>query len=110
MNTNNIEVKISIPFRLNRPDNNGNIYTENAIKNALKEFKSVPLVVEKGKSFECYGVINTLNGYDQTDKEITAHFSGIIFNGGISGYAEWDKDTKTVSEFHINEIGICKGC
>ena len=109
MNTNNIEIKISIPFPLNKPDNNGNIYTETAIKNALKEFKSVPLVVEKGKSFECYGVINTLNGYEQTDKEITAHFSGIIFNGGTSEYAKWDKDTKTVSEFHINEIGICKG-
>ena len=26
MNTNNIEVKISIPFPLNKPDNNGNIY------------------------------------------------------------------------------------
>ena len=39
MNTNNIEVKISIPFPLNEPDNNVNIYIEDAIKNALKEFK-----------------------------------------------------------------------
>ena len=109
MNTNNIEVKISIPFRLNKPDNNGNIYTEDAIKNALKEFKSVPLVVEKGNSFECCGVINTLNRYTQTDKEIIAHFNGYIFNGGTNeDVEEWDRNTKIVSEFHINAIGIGK--
>ena len=109
MNTNNIEVKISIPFRLNKPDNNGNIYTENAIKNALKEFKSVPLIVEKGKSFECYGIINTLDGYDQTDKEIIAHFNGYIFNGGTNEDVEkWDRDPKIIDEFHINAIGISK--
>lgn len=109
MNTNNIEVKISIPFRLNRPDNNGNIYTENAIKNALKEFKSVPLILENEESFKCCGVINTLNGYDQTDKEIIAHFNGYIFNGGTNEDVEkWDRDTKTIKEFHINAIGIGK--
>ena len=88
MNTNNIEIKISIPFPLNKPDNNGNIYTEDAIKNALKEFKSVPLIIENEKSFKCDGVINTLNDYEQTDKEIIAHFSGYIFNGGTAEDAE----------------------
>ena len=108
MNTNNIEVKISIPFPLNKPDNNGNIYTEDAIKNALKEFKLAPLVLENKESFECCGVINTLNGYDQTDKEIIAHFNGYIFNGGTAENIVCDKNTKTVIEFQINQIGICK--
>ena len=108
MNTNNIEVKISIPFRLNKPDNNGNIYTENAIKNALKEFKSVPLILESEGTFKCCGVINTLNGYDQTDKEIIAHFNGYIFNGGTAENIVCDKNKKIVNEFQINQIGICK--
>ena len=108
MNINNIEIKISIPFPLNKPDNNGNIYKENAIKNALKEFKSAPLTVESEESFKRCGVIDTLDDYEQTDNEIIAHFNGYIFNGGTTEDVEWNKSTKTVSEFHINEIGICK--
>jgi hypothetical protein len=59
MRTNNIEIHFKLPININKPDDNGVIYTEEAIKNACEKASNKPIIAYNEKC-------NRINIYNLT--------------------------------------------
>ena len=53
MRAENIEVTFKIPIPVDKPDLNGVIYSKDAIKNAYKNVKNVPIEIPNDAFFRC---------------------------------------------------------
>ena len=99
-----IKVQFSIPVPIDKPDGNGIIYTKEAIKNAVKNFKgNIPLIVFINKEIGAK-VIGNINTFDFLENINTIIADGNIFFGGTNDKCEWED--KIVNDTKINAIGI----
>ena len=106
MRTENIEVTFKIPIPVDEPDLNGVIYSKEAIRNAYKNIKDIPIEIPNNDGqFFPIGVAQDIKLIeDENGVYITG--VGLIWHGGTDESAEI-KDGK-VTSFKVNCIGIAK--
>lgn len=106
MRTENIEVTFKIPIPVDKPDLNGVIYSKEAIRNAYKSVKDVPIEIpcNDGEFFPI-GVAQEVELIeDKNDMYITG--VGLVWHGGTEESVEMI-DGK-VTSFHVSGIEIAK--
>lgn len=106
MRTENIEVTFKIPIPVDKPDLNGVIYSKEAIRNAYKNVKNIPIEMPNndGELFPI-GVAQEVELIeDKNGMYITG--VGLVWHGGTDESVEI-KDGK-VTSFKVNGIGIAK--
>lgn len=106
MRTENIKVTFKIPIPVDKPDLNGVIYSKEAIRNAYKNVKGIPIEMPNNDGrFFPIGVAQEVELIeDENSMYITG--VGIIWHGGTKESVEI-VDGK-VTSFHVNCIGIAK--
>ena len=106
MRTENIEVTFKIPIPVDKPDLNGVIYSKEAIRNAYKNVKDVPIEMQNNDGeFFPIGVAQEVELIeDENGMYITG--VGLVWHGGTNESVEI-KDGK-VTSFKLNGIGIAK--
>ena len=114
MRTENIKVKITIPIPYDKPDKNGNIYTEEAVEKAVSNLhKNLPIIYRDNESVIDGVVIGATTGnshlvsWDFENQICNLTIDGTIFNGGAEVEVNETKDGK-VTDFKIVSIGISK--
>lgn len=97
-----IEITMKVPFPIEKPDRNGIIYTEDAIKNAVNNFtSSAPLRIWKDDICTVIGHVDNIELSDAF--EITAH--GVCYFGGTNEMAN-EIENNIVSSFELLSFGI----
>lgn len=106
MGTENIKVTFKIPIPVDKPDLNGVIYSKEAIRNAYKNVKDIPIEMPNndGRLFP----IGVAQEVELIEDENGMHITGVglVWHGGTEESVEI-KDGKVVS-FKVNGIGIAK--
>ena len=106
MRTENIKVTFKIPIPVDKPDLNGVIYSKEAIRNAYKNVKDIPIEMPNndGQLFPI-GVAQEVELIeDENGMYITG--VGLCWHGGTEESVEM-VDGK-VTSFHVSGIGISK--
>ena len=95
MRTENIEVKITIPIPFNKPDKNGNIYTEEAVENAVNNLhKNIPIIFRDESEDKVIGATtgdSHIATWDFENQVCKVTVDGTVFYGG----------TESVSYTHL---------
>ncbi len=106
MRTENIKVTFKIPIPVDKPDLNGVIYSKEAIRNAYKNVKDVPIEMPNNDGeFFPIGVAQEVELIeDKNSMYITG--VGLVWHGGTEESVEIE-DGK-VTSFKVNGIGIAK--
>lgn len=106
MRLENIEVTFRIPMPVDKPDLNGVIYSKDAISNAYKNVKDVPIeILCSDGQFLPIGVAQEVELIeDKNGMYITG--VGLVWHGGTEESVEM-VDGK-VTSFHVSGIGISK--
>ena len=110
MRTDNIKVTITIPIPYDQPDNNGNIYTEEAVEKAVSNLhKHIPIIFKD--EFE-EKVIGTTTGeshtatWDFENQICNLTINGEIFFGGTNSKCIVDREKGKIVNFEIVGIGF----
>lgn len=108
MRTKNIEITMKLPFQVKKPDQNGVVYSQEAILDAIKKSKlgtgSIPLEVENAMGIATIGKIDKLTYEIGNDESyLVAH--GMIFHGGTSEDAT-SNDGSQIDIMKILSLGI----
>lgn len=106
MRSENIEVTFKIPILVDKPDLNGVIYSEEAIRNAYKNVKDIPIEIPCNDGWVLpIGVAQEVELIeDENGMYITG--VGLVWHGGTEESVEIE-DGK-VTSFKVNGIGIAK--
>lgn len=106
MRAKNIKVTFKIPIPVNEPDLNGVIYSKEAIRNAYKNVKDIP--IEMPNNDGQFFPIGVAQEVELIEDENGMHITGVgfIWHGGTEESVEI-KDGK-VTGFKVNGIGIAK--
>ena len=106
MRTENIKVTFKIPIPVDKPDLNGVIYSKEAIRNAYKNVKDVPIEMPNNDGeFFPIGVVQEVELIeDENDMYVTG--VGLVWHGGTEESVEIE-DGK-VTSFHVRGVGISK--
>lgn len=106
MRTENIEVTFKIPIPVDKPDLNGVIYSKEAIRNAYKNVKDVPIEIPCSDGrFLPIGTTQEVELIeDENDMYITG--VGLVWYGGTEENVEIEEGK--VTSFKVNGIGIAK--
>lgn len=104
MRTENIEVTFKIP--VDKPDLNGVIYSKEAIRNAYKNVKNIPIEMPNNDGeFFPIGVAQEVELIeDENGMYITG--VGIVWHGGTEESVEMVDDK--VASFHVSGVEISK--
>ena len=109
MRCSNIGVKFTVPMPVDRPDGNGNIYTKEAIENAIDTYKGLPIIDKTGETDVAVGVV-----FDATYEESTniTEVYGLLWHGGtdcnvIQSHKDEDGEL-VIDEFKVSAFGITK--
>lgn len=104
MRTENIKVTFKIPIPVDTPDLNGVIYSKEAIKNAYKNVKDVPIEMPNNDGeFFPIGVAQEVELIeDKNGMYITG--VGLVWHGGTEESVEIEGGK--VTSFKVNGIGI----
>lgn len=110
MRTENIEVEFKIPIKLNEPDLNGNIYTEDAVLKSLSSYKNTPLIVKNSSDVQdVFGVISKAT-FDENESCVICN--GYILFGGtdclVSKSHRGENGLLVIDEFTVTSVGISK--
>lgn len=108
MRTKNIEITMKLPFQVKKPDQNGVVYSQEAILDAIKKSRtgtgSIPLEVENAMGMAAIGKIDKLTYEIGNDESyLVAH--GMIFHGGTSEDAT-SNDGSQIDIMKILSLGI----
>lgn len=106
MRTENIKVTFKIPIPIDKPDLNGVIYSKEAIRNAYKNVKNIPIEIPNndGELFPI-GVAQEVELIeDKNGMYITG--VGLVWHGGTEESVEMVNNK--VTNFHVSGIGISK--
>lgn len=106
MRTENIEVTFKIPIPVDKPDLNGVIYSKEAIRNAYKNVKDIPIEIPcNDGQFLPIGVAQEV---ELIEDENCMYITGVgfVWHGGTKESVEIE-DGK-VTSFKVNGIGIAK--
>lgn len=106
MRTENIKVTFKIPIPVDKPDLNSVVYSKDAIRNAYKNVKDIPIeMLNNDGEFFPIGVAQEVELIeDENGMYITG--VGLVWHGGTEESVEI-KDGK-VTSFKVNGIGIAK--
>ena len=110
MRTNNIKVTMTIPIPYDQPDNNGDIYTKEAVEKAVNNLHKYIPIIFRGESEE--KVIGTITGdshiatWDFENQVCNLTVNGEVFFGGTECIA--DIDNGKIVNFEIVGIGLSK--
>lgn len=110
----NIKVKITIPIPFDKPDENGYVFTKEAIRNAVNNLhKNLPIIYrENGKEIDGVFVGTTTGSshivtWDLKNQVCKITVDGIVFFGGTECIINEIKDKK-VTDFKITGISLSK--
>ena len=110
MRTNNTKVTMTIPIPYDQPDENGNIYTKEAVENAVNNLhKHIPIIF-RGESEE--KVIGTtiddshIATWDFENQVCNLTVNGEVFFGGAEGIVT--ANNGKIVDFEILGIGLSK--
>lgn len=106
MRTENIEVTFKIPIPVDKPDLNGVIYSKEAIRNAYKNVKDIPIEIPYNDGrFLPIGVAQEV---ELIEDENGMYLIGVgfVWHGGTEESVEMVNDK--VTSFHVCGIGIAK--
>ena len=110
MRTNNIKVTMTIPIPYDQPDNNGDIYTKEAVEKAVNNLHKYLPIIFRGESEE--KVIGTTTDdshiatWDFENQVCNLTVNGEVFFGGTECIA--DIDNGKIVDFEIVGIGLSK--
>ena len=106
MRTENIEVTFKIPIPVDKPDLNGVIYSKEAIGNAYKNVKDVPIEIpcSDGRFLPIGATQEVELIEDENGMYITG--VGLVWYGGTEENVEIEEGK--VTSFKVNGIGIAK--
>ena len=98
MRCEDIKVTFTIPMPIDKPDKNGVIYTENAIKQSIDNYKNKLAITDENKN--CIGFTTDAEYYDGC-----MCVDGIIKYGGTCEKVELDGDSKVI-HMEIESFGL----
>jgi len=107
MRCKNIEVTMKIPLSVDEPDDNGVIYTREAIENAFENAKGKPIITYENDQRVCIEVVTSDAKIIETSEVVFAEVSGRIRFGGTEESVEKDEDGKVVN-MEFTSIGFSK--
>lgn len=109
MRTKNIQVSVKIPFPFNQPDENGVVYTREAIEKAIPTFSNAPIVSHlNGEEPHIIGIVDYNDPVAEWDEEngvCNLTVNGLLFCGGTECSVMLD-DNKVVTHMSIQSVGI----
>ena len=112
MRTDNIKVTITIPIPYDQPDKNGNIYTKEAVEEAVNNFnKNLPIIFRDESERK---VIGTTTGdshtatWDFENQVCNLTVNGEVFFGGTESEYTFDRDKGKIVNFEIVGLGLSK--
>lgn len=110
MRVENTKITIKIPIPINKPDNNGVIYTKEAVENAVNNLrKNLPIVYRDNETDT--KVIGVTTGdshtavWDFENQVCKITVGGVIFYGGAEIIVNEIEDDR-ISSFEITSIGL----
>ena len=112
MRTNNIKVTMTIPIPYDQPDNNGDIYTKEAVEKAVNNLHKYLPIIFRGESEE--KVIGTTTDdshiatWDFENQVCNLTVNGEIFFGGTESECTFDIDKGKIVDFEIVGIGLSR--
>ena len=107
MRTENIKVTFKIPIPVDKPDLNGAIYSKEAIRNAYKNVKGIPIEIPcSDGQFLSIGVAQEVEFIEDKDGMYITGV-GLVWHGGTEESVEI-KDSK-VTSFEVEGIGLDYG-
>lgn len=103
MRCENIKIHMELPININKPDGNGVIYSEEAVKSACEKASNQPIITynDKGESV----VVGMANSIKYEDGKILV--DGFTYAGGTSETVIIN-DNKVVSSMEILGFGLCE--
>lgn len=109
-----IPIKITIPFPCDRPDKNDNIYTKEAVNDALTHLhKNIPIVYRDNKDGGKDVVLGHSTGtchtvvWDSDSQTFRVTIDGVIYAGGTSCIVhDMDTQEKKITKFQITGLGL----
>lgn len=111
MRTEDIKIKITIPIPFDRPDQNGVIYTKEAVENAVNHLhKNLPIINRDKGNEEVIGVTtgdSHIATWDFENQVCKVTIEGAVFYGGTECIVNEIKDGK-VTDFEIVGIGLSR--
>lgn len=106
MRTENIEVTFKIPIPVDKPDLNGFIYSKEAIRNAYKNVKDIPIEIPNNDGqFLPIGVAQEV---ELVEDENGMHIKGVglVWHGGTEENVEINEGK--ITSFDVTGIGVAK--
>lgn len=104
MRSENLKVTVRVPIAYGYPDKNGTVYSEEAIKNAIKNFEQgIPFLSSDLET--CIGSVDSMKLSDD-NREIIVEAN--IFAGGTCEIIGDDRNGGIVNDFRITSFGLCK--
>lgn len=106
-----LPIMITIPFPYNHPDKNGNIYTKEAVQNAIESLqKGMPIIFRGNDTVGTEFVIGhtTDKQYvvdDYLNQTYRLTVEGVIAAGGTECIVDEIKD-RTINKFEIVSLGL----
>lgn len=110
MRVKNTSVKFTIPIPINKPNANGVVYTADAIKNALNNFRPhLPIVYKEDTDSDemVIGATGASNiaTWDFENQVCNVEIDGVIFYSGAEIIINNIEDGK-ITDFEIASIGL----
>ena len=107
-----MEVKITIPIPIGKPDCNEVIYTEEAIKNALTNFQTyLPILYKENTEIDAKVIGTTIDKpytviWDYDNQVCKVSIDGVVFYGGCGMTVNEITEDGKISDFKITSIGL----
>ena len=110
METENVEVRFTIPIPIDRPNRNGVVYTKEAIEKIIDSFNdNRPITYGSGNDLDCkvVGVAKLPPNviWDDEHQICKMIIDGIVFNSGIE-YVINEIDDGKIKDFRITGVGL----
>lgn len=112
MKDENVKLKLTIPIPINKPDRNGNVYTEEAVENAICNLhKNIPIIYRKSDGYDT--VIGSTTGgahivtWDFENQICNLTVDGVAFNSGVECIIN-EIQNGEVKDFRIVGVGLGK--
>lgn len=112
MRVENTKVKFTIPIPINKPDCNGAIYTEEAVKNALNNLQTNLPILYKENAETDAKVIGMTTGtshivtWDFENQICKMTVDGVLFYGGTGIVVNDMAKDGEITDFRIVSIGL----
>lgn len=112
MRVENAKVKLTIPIPIDKPDNNGVMYTKEAIENAVNNLRTnIPIVYGDGEADKKVIGVTTGNSHivtwDSENQVCKITVDGVVFYSGAEIIVNEIEDGK-ITDFEIINIGLSK--